>query len=292
MAKKKEKKKDLLFFKKFMINIVYQEMDHEKNFEAYDHEDYQEPLDHETRSINIDTEELAYVQDYEWRGTKHEKILPLNFGKGIDPDVASSSDFVGDITQPATQDLIRHINVTGMYENRWKEDKPEIKTFFSESFTIEQAEILNIIFRSLEVKNLNLSKKLEEAEKTIKDFRQAEKDKSIYDRLEQIDKLVKENIFDQLDHLHLVSHSGNLKKRTVFDPLKIGWVDYPDGEKKFKERYESYSSQLSNWVANFYVAFEKIINHPEMIKGWHWRDDIIEDIGKATNPCREEKKDD
>ena len=288
MVKKKEEKKDLLFFKKFLINIVYQEMDHEKNFEAYDQEDYQEPLSRETRSINTDTEELAYVNDYEWRGTKYEKILPLNFGKGIDPDVASSSDFVGDITEPATQDLIRHINVTGMYENRWNEDKPEIKNFFSESFTVEQAEILNIIFRSLELKNLTLSKKLDEAEKTIKDFHQAEKDKSIYDRLEQIDKLVKENIFDQLDHLY---YSNYAEGKKTFDPLKIGWLDYPDGEKKFKERYESYRSQLSNWVANFHVAFKKIINHPQQKKDIYWREDDMKDIDKATNPIPDKKDD-
>jgi len=289
MAKKKEEKKDLLFFKKFLINIVYQEMDHEKNFEAYDHEDYQEPLSSETQSINTDTEELASVLgNYSWYDTKHEKILPLNFGKGIDPDVASSSDFVGDITKPAIQDLIRHINVTGIYENRWNEDEPEIKNFFSESFTINQAEILNIIFRSLEVKNFKLSKKLDEAEKTIKDFRQAEKDKSIYDRLEQIDKLVKENIFDQLDHLY---YSNYVEGKKTFDPLKIGWLDYPDGEKKFKERYESYKSQLSNWVANFHVAFQKIINHPQRKKDIYWREDDMKDIDKATNPLPDKKDD-
>lgn len=284
--KKKEEKKDLLFFKKFLINIVYQEQDHEKNYDAYDQEDWQEPLSRETRSINTDTEELAYVNDYEWRGTKHEKILPLNFGKGIDPDVASSSDFVGDITEPATQDLIRHINVTGMYEDRWNEDKPEIKNFFSESFTVEQAEILNIIFRSLELKNLTLSKKLDEAEKTIKDFHQAEKDKSIYDRLEQIDKLVKENIFDQLDHLY---YSGYAQGKKPFDPLKIGMINYPDGEKKFRERYESYSSQLSNWVVHFYNAFKEVLNHPNCKEDFYWREDTIEDIDKATNPFRKKK---
>ena len=289
MAKKKEEKKDLLFFKKFLINIVYQEMDHEKNFEAYDQEDYQEPLSRETQSINTDTEELASVLgNYSWYDTKHEKILPLNFGKGIDPDVASSSDFVGDITKPAIQDLIRHINVTGIYENRWNEDEPEIKNFFSESFTINQAEILNIIFRSLEVKNFTLSKKLDEAEKTIKDFRQAEKDKSIYDRLDQIDKLVKENIFDQLDHLY---YSNYVEGKKTFDPLKIGWLDYPDGEKKFKERYESYKSQLSNWVANFHVAFQKIINHPQRKKDIYWREDDMKDIDKATNPLPDKKDD-
>ena len=289
MAKKKEEKKDLLFFKKFLINIVYQEMDHEKNFEAYDHEDYQEPLSSETQSINTDTEELASVLgNYSWYDTKHEKILPLNFGKGIDPDAASSSDFVGDITKPAIQDLIRHINVTGIYENRWNEDEPEIKNFFSESFTINQAEILNIIFRSLEVKNFTLSKKLDEAEKTIKDFRQAEKDKSIYDRLDQIDKLVKENIFDQLDHLY---YSNYVEGKKTFDPLKIGWLDYPDGEKKFKERYESYKSQLSNWVANFHVAFQKIINHPQRKKDIYWREDDMKDIDKATNPLPDKKDD-
>jgi len=287
MAKKKrEEKKDLLFFKKFLINIVYQEQDHEKNYDAYDQEDWQEPLSRETRSINTDTEELAYVNDYEWRGTKYKKILPLNFGKGIDPDVASSSDFVGDITEPATQDLIRHINVTGMYEDRWNEDKPEIKNFFSESFTVEQAEILNIIFRSLELKNLTLSKKLDEAEKTIKDFHQAERDKSIYDRLEQIDKLVKENIFDQLDHLY---YSGYAQGKKPFDPLKIGMINYPDGEKKFRERYESYSSQLSNWVVHFYNAFKEILDHPNCKEDFYWREDTIEDIDKATNPFRKKK---
>ena len=284
--KKKEEKKDLLFFKKFLINIVYQELDNEKNFDAYDQEDYQEPLSRETQSINTDTEELASVPQYSWYDTKHQKILPLNFGKGIDPDVASSSDFVGDITEPATQDLIRHINVTGMYENRWNEDKPEIKNFFSESFTVEQAEILNIIFRSLEVKNLTLSKKLDEAEKTIKDFRQAEKDKSIYDRLEQIDKLVKENIFDQLDHLY---YSGYAQGKKPFDPLKIGMINYPDGEKKFRERYESYSSQLSNWVVHFYNAFKEILDHPNCKEDFYWREDTIEDIDKATNPFRKKK---
>lgn len=290
MAKKKEKKKDLLFFKKFLINIVYQELDNEKNFDAYDQEDWRDPLDHETRSINTDTEELASVPEYSWYDTKYQKILPLNFGEGVDPDKWNVDDFIGDVNEPAKQDLIRHINVTGTDEDRWNDNKIEVKNFFSDSFTLSQAKILNIIFRSLEVKNLKLSKKLDEAEKTIKDFRQAEKDKSIYDRLDQIDKLVKENIFDHLNHLHLVSYSG--KKRMVFDPLKIGWVDYPDGEKKFKERYESYSSQLSNWVANFHVAFQKIIDHPQRKKDIYWRDEISEDIDKATNPCREEKKDD
>jgi hypothetical protein len=287
--KKKEEKKDLLFFKKFLINIVYQEMDHEKNFEAYDQEEWREPLSRETRSINTDTEELASViGNYSWYDTKHEKILPLNFGKGIDPDVASSSDFVGDITKPAIQDLIRHINVTGIYENRWNEDEPQIKNFFSESFTINQAEILNIIFRSLEVKNFKLSKKLDEAEKTIKDFRQAEKDKSIYDRLEQIDKLVKENIFDQLDHLYYTNYAQGKKP---FDPLKIGMIEHPEGEEKFKERYESYSSQLSNWVVHFYNAFKEIINYPDRKKDFYWREDTIEDIDKATNPFRKKKDD-
>ena len=175
-----------------------------------------------------------------------------------------------------------------MYENKWDENKLEIKNFFSESFTINQAEILNIIFRSLEVKNFKLSKKLDEAEKTIKDFRQAEKDKSIYDRLDQIDKLVKENIFDQLDHLY---YSNYAEGKKTFDPLKIGWLDYPDGEKKFKERYESYKSQLSNWVANFHVAFQKIINHPQRKKDIYWREDDMKDIDKATNPLPDKKDD-
>tara|TARA_X000001388_G_scaffold29965_3_gene21303 strand:+ start:3010 stop:3882 length:873 start_codon:yes stop_codon:yes gene_type:complete len=290
MVKKKEEKKDLLFFKKFLINFVYQELDHEKNFEAYDQEEWREPLDHETRSINTDTEKLASVLgDYSWYdNTNHEKILPLNFGKGIDPDEWDVNDFVGDINEPSKQDLIRHINVTGMYENKWDENKLEIKNFFSESFTINQAEILNIIFRSLEVKNFKLSKKLDEAEKTIKDFRQAEKDKSIYDRLDQIDKLVKENIFDQLDHLY---YSNYAEGKKTFDPLKIGWLDYPDGEKKFKERYESYKSQLSNWVANFHVAFQKIINHPQRKKDIYWREDDMKDIDKATNPLPDKKDD-
>jgi len=269
MVKKKEEKKDLLFFKKFLINIVYQELDHEKNYDAYDQESYQEPLDRETRSINTDTEEIAHVNDYEWRGTKYEKILPLNFGKGIDPDQWN-------------------INVTGMYEDQWNDNKLEIKNFFSESFTINQAEILNIILRSLEVKNLNLSKKLDEAEKTIKDFRQAEKDKSIYDRLDQIDKLVEENIFDKLDHLYYSTHVVGKK---TFDPLKIGWMDYPEGQKKFKERYESYKSQLSNWVANFHVAFQKIINHPQRKKDIYWCEDDMKDIDKATNPLPDKKDD-
>jgi hypothetical protein len=288
MVKKKEEKKDLLFFKKFLINIVYQELDHEKNYDAYDQESYQEPLDRETRSINTDTEEIAHVNDYEWRGTKYEKILPLNFGKGIDPDEWNTDDFVGDINEPSKQDLIRHINVTGTYEDQWNDNKLEIKNFYSESFTINQAEILNIIFRSLEVKNLKLSKKLDEAEKTIKDFRQAEKDKSIYDRLDQIDKLVKENIFDQLDHLY---YSNYVEGKKTFDPLKIGWLDYPNGEKKFKERYESYKSQLSNWVANFHVAFQKIINHPRRKKDIYWREDDMKDIDKATNPLPDKKDD-
>jgi hypothetical protein len=288
MAKKKEEKKDLLFFKKFLINIVYQELDHEKNYDAYDQESYQEPLDRETRSINTDTEEIAHVNDYEWRGTKYEKILPLNFGKGIDPDEWDVNNFVGDINEPSKQDLIRHINVTGMYEDKWNDNKLEIKNFYSESFTINQAEILNIIFRSLEVKNLKLSKKLDEAEKTIKDFRQAEKDKSIYDRLDQIDKLVKENIFDQLDHLY---YSNYVEGKKTFDPLKIGWLDYPNGEKKFKERYESYKFQLSNWVANFHVAFQKIINHPRRKKDIYWREDDMKDIDKATNPLPDKKDD-
>jgi len=290
MAKKKEEKKDLLFFKKFLINIVYQELDHEKNFEAYDQEDWREPLDRETRSINTDTKKLAsVVGEYPWSiNTNHEKILPLNFGKGIDPDEWNTDDFVGDINEPSKQDLIRHINVTGTYEDQWNDNKIEIKNFYSESFTINQAEILNIIFRSLEVKNLKLSKKLDEAEKTIKDFRQAEKDKSIYDRLDQIDKLVKENIFDQLDHLY---YSNYAEGKKTFDPLKIGWLDYPDGEKKFKERYESYKSQLSNWVANFHVAFQKIINHPQRKKDIYWREDDMKDIDKATNPLPDKKDD-
>jgi len=288
MVKKKEEKKDLLFFKKFLINIVYQELDHEKNYDAYDQESYQEPLDRETRSINTDTEEIAHVNDYEWRGTKYEKILPLNFGKGIDPDQWNINDFYGDINEPSKQDLIRHINVTGMYEDQWNDNKLEIKNFFSESFTINQAEILNIILRSLEVKNLNLSKKLDEAEKTIKDFRQAEKDKSIYDRLDQIDKLVEENIFDKLDHLYYSTHVVGKK---TFDPLKIGWMDYPEGQKKFKERYESYKSQLSNWVANFHVSFQKIINHPQRKKDIYWREDDMKDIDKATNPLPDKKDD-
>ena len=288
MAKKKEEKKDLLFFKKFLINIVYQELDHEKNYDAYDQESYQEPLDRETRSINTDTEEIAHVNDYEWRGTKYEKILPLNFGKGIDPDECNMDDFYGDINEPSKQDLIRHINVTGMYEDKWNDNKLEIKNFFSESFTMNQAEILNIILRSLEVRNLKLSKKLDEAEKTIKDFHQAEKDKSIYDRLDQIDKLVKENIFDQLDHLYYSSYAQGKKP---FDPLKIGWIDYPDGENKFKERYESYSSQLSNWVVHFYNAFKEILDHPNCKEDFYWREDTIEDIDKATNPFKKKKDD-
>ena len=290
MVKKKEEKKDLLFFKKFLINIVYQELDHEKNYDAYDQESYQEPLDRETRSINTDTEKLASVLgEYPWSiNTNHEKILPLNFGKGIDPDQWNINDFYGDINEPSKQDLIRHINVTGMYEDQWNDNKLEIKNFFSESFTINQAEILNIILRSLEVKNFKLSKKLDEAEKTIKDFRQAEKDKSIYDRLDQIDKLVKENIFDQLDHLYYSTHVAGKK---TFDPLKIGWIDYPDGEKKFKERYESYKSQLSNWVANFHVAFQKIINHPRRKKDNYLREDDMKDIDKATNPIPDKKDD-
>ena len=290
MVKKKEEKKDLLFFKKFLINIVYQELDHEKNYDAYDQESYQEPLDRETRSINTDTEKLASVLgEYPWSiNTNHEKILPLNFGKGIDPDQWNINDFYGDINEPSKQDLIRHINVTGMYEDQWNDNKLEIKNFFSESFTMNQAEILNIILRSLEVKNFKLSKKLDEAEKTIKDFRQAEKDKSIYDRLDQIDKLVKENIFDQLDHLYYSTHVAGKK---TFDPLKIGWIDYPDGEKKFKERYESYKSQLSNWVANFHVAFQKIINHPRRKKDNYLREDDMKDIDKATNPLPDKKDD-
>jgi len=290
MVKKKEEKKDLLFFKKFLINIVYQELDHEKNFEAYDQEEWREPLDRETRSINTDTEKLASVLgEYPWSiNTNHEKILPLNFGKGIDPDEWNTDDFVGDINEPSKQDLIRHINVTGTYEDQWNDNKLEIKNFFSESFTINQAEILNIIFRSLEVKNFKLSKKLDEAEKTIKDFRQAEKDKSIYDRLDQIDKLVEENIFDKLDHLYYSTHVAGKK---TFDPLKIGWIDYPDGEKKFKERYESYKSQLSNWVANFHVSFQKIINHPRRKKDNYLREDDMKDIDKATNPMPDKKND-
>tara|TARA_R100001443_G_scaffold31745_1_gene45907 strand:- start:1110 stop:1982 length:873 start_codon:yes stop_codon:yes gene_type:complete len=290
MAKKKEEKKDLLFFKKFLINIVYQELDHEKNFEAYDQEDWREPLDRETRSINTDTKKLAsVVGEYPWSiNTNHEKILPLNFGKGIDPDEWNTDDFVGDINEPSKQDLIRHINVTGTYEDKWNDNKIEIKNFYSESFTINQAEILNIIFRSLEVKNLKLSKKLDEAEKTIKDFRQAEKDKSIYDRLDQIDKLVKENIFDQLDHLYYSSYAQGKKP---FDPLKIGMIEFPDGEKKFKERYESYSSQLSNWVVHFYNAFKEILDHPNCKEDFYWREDTIEDIDKATNPFKKKKDD-
>lgn len=287
MTKKKEDKKDLLFFKKFLINIVYQELDNEKNFDAYDQEDWRDPLDYETRSINTDTEELASVPEYSWYSTKHQKILPLNFGEGVDPDKWNVDDFVGDVNEPAKQDLIRHINVTGTYEDRWNDNKLEVKNFFSDSFTLSQAKILNIIFRSLEVKNLKLAKKLDEAEKTIKDFRQAEKDKSIHDRLEQIDKLVKENIFDQLDHLY---YSGFAQGKKPFDPLKIGMIKYPDGEKKFKDRYESYSSQLSNWVIHFYNAFKEVTDHPDTKKDLYWQESTIEDIDKATNPFRKKKE--
>ena len=287
MTKKKEDKKDLLFFKKFLINIVYQELDNEKNFDAYDQEDWRDPLDYETRSINTDTEELASVPEYSWYSTKHQKILPLNFGEGVDPDKWNVDDFVGDVNEPAKQDLIRHINVTGTYEDRWNDNKLEVKNFFSDSFTLSQAKILNIIFRSLEVKNLKLSKKLDEAEKTIKDFRQAEKDKSIHDRLEQIDKLVKENIFDQLDHLY---YSGFAQGKKPFDPLKIGMIKYPDGEKKFKDRYESYSSQLSNWVIHFYNAFKEVTDHPDTKKDLYWQESTIKDIDKATNPFRKKKE--
>ena len=287
MTKKKEDKKDLLFFKKFLINIVYQELDNEKNFDAYDQEDWRDPLDYETRSINTDTEELASVPEYSWYNTKHQKILPLNFGEGVDPDKWNVDDFVGDVNEPAKQDLIRHINVTGTYEDRWNDNKLEVKNFFSDSFTLSQAKILNIIFRSLEVKNLKLSKKLDEAEKTIKDFRQAEKDKSIHDRLEQIDKLVKENIFDQLDHLY---YSGFAQGKKPFDPLKIGMIKYPDGEKKFKDRYESYSSQFSNWVIHFYNAFKEVTDHPDTKKDLYWQESTIEGIDKATNPFRKKKE--
>ena len=227
------------------------------------------------------------MPEYSWYNTKHQKILPLNFGEGVDPDKWNVDDFVGDVNEPAKQDLIRHINVTGTYEDRWNDNKLEVKNFFSDSFTLSQAKILNIIFRSLEVKNLKLSKKLDEAEKTIKDFRQAEKDKSIHDRLEQIDKLVKENIFNQLDHLY---YSGFAQGKKPFDPLKIGMIKYPDGEKKFKDRYESYSSQLSNWVIHFYNAFKEVTDHPDTKKDLYWQESTIEGIDKATNPFRKKKE--
>ncbi len=98
----------------------------------------------------------------------------------------------------------------------------------------------------------------------------------------------KENIFDQLDHLYYTNYAQGKKP---FDPLKIGMIEHPEGEEKFKERYESYSSQLSNWVVHFYNAFKEIINHPDRKKDFYWREDTIEDIDKATNPFRKKKDD-
>lgn len=97
---------------------------------------------------------------------------------------------------------------------------------------------------------------------------------------------MKENIFDQLDHLY---YSGYAQGKKPFDPLKIGMINYPDGEKKFRERYESYSSQLSNWVVHFYNAFKEVLNHPNCKEDFYWREDTIEDIDKATNPFRKKK---
>ena len=66
-------------------------------------------------------------------------------------------------------------------------------------------------------------------------------------------------------------------------------IKYPDGEKKFKDRYESYSSQLSNWVIHFYNAFKEVTDHPDTKKDLYWQESTIENIDKATNPFRKKK---
>ena len=58
----------------------------------------------------------------------------MNFGEGVDPDKWNVDDFIGDVNEPAKQDLIRHINVTGTDEDRWNDNKIEVKNFFSDSF--------------------------------------------------------------------------------------------------------------------------------------------------------------
>ena len=232
-----------IFFKKFLVDIIYQENKPKMNYDAIDHEDYVDPLSRDTNSINTDTEKLSGGENY-FNDSAHTKILPLNFGEAIDGDAVDPDEFYGNVDEPASEDLIRHINITGteteLYEPALKH--PEIKNFFSESFTVGQAKVLNIILRSLELKNFKLANQLDEARKTIKDFRESEKNKTIEDRLDQAEDLVKKFIHNKLDDCWFRIRAKKVRKShtlgytdQVHDPLKVAWTNNPEGEKKFKQ---------------------------------------------------------
>ena len=263
-----------IFFKKFLVDIIYQENKPKMNYDAIDHEDYVDPLSTDTNSINTDTEKLSKCENY-FNDSAHTKILPLNFGEGIDGDAVDPDCFYGNVDEPASEDLIRHINITGTRTEIGEPvlKHPEIKNFFSESFTVRQAKVLNIILRSLELKNFKLSTQLDEARKTIKDFRESEKNKTIEDRLDQAEDLVKKFIHNKLDDCWFRIRAKKRRKShtlgytdQVYDPLKVHWGTNPEGEKKFKDKYFKIRKQLNDYISNFHLALKSVSVHPRREK--------------------------
>jgi hypothetical protein len=263
-----------IFFKKFLVDIIYQENKPKMNYDAIDHEDYVDPLSTDTNSINTDTEKLSRGENY-FNDSAHTKILPLNFGEAIDGDAVDPDCFYGNVDEPASEDLIRHINITGT-ETEIGEPvlkHPEIKNYFSESFTVRQAKVLNIILRSLELKNFKLANQLDEARKTIKDFRESEKNKTIEDRLDQAEDLVKKFIHNKLDDCWFRIRAKKRRKShvlgytdQVYDPLKVHWGTSPEGEKKFKDKYFKIRKQLNDYILKFNLALKSVSVHPRREK--------------------------
>ena len=289
-----------IFFKKFLVDIIYQENKPKMNYDAIDHEDYVDPLSTDTNSINTDTEKLSKCENY-FNDSAHTKILPLNFGDGIDGDAVDPDYFYGNVDEPASEDLIRHINITGT-ETEIGEPAlkhPEIKNFFSESFTVRQAKVLNIILRSLELKNFKLANQLDEARKTIKDFRESEKNKTIEDRLDQAEDLVKKFIHDKLDDCWFRIRAKKRRKSHVLgytdqvhDPLKVHWGTNPEGEKKFKDKYFKIRKQLNDYILNFHLAFKSVLVHPRRDKDqdrYSLDRDTKDEILKKTSFKKDEK---
>ena len=263
-----------IFFKKFLVDIIYQENKPKMNYDAIDPQDYVDPLSTDTNSINTDTEKLSGGENY-FNDSAHTKILPLNFGEAIDGGAVDPDEFYGNVDEPASEDLIRHINITGT-ETEIGEPvlkNPEIKNFFSESFTVRQAKVLNIILRSLELKNFKLANQLDEARKTIKDFRESEKNKTIEDRLDQAEDLVKKFIHNKLDDCWFRIRAKKRRKShtlgytdQVYDPLKVHWGTNPEGEKKFKDKYFKIRKQLNDYISNFHLALKSVSAHPRREK--------------------------
>ena len=254
----------------YLMQMIWQNYSPEINY-GLDYDDYgnSNPLSSDVKISTKNLDDMASSGIKRWTSYTNGKLDLLDTSMfhrnlGTKTEYPKESEEYEESTgwmknYPDSQDVLRSISLFGTEDI--KEEVPnkyggtdetdkvissESKEITSVEFNERQGFALNYLFRAMESKVKNMQNEINRLSVMVNGYNKSEKSKTIHDRLDQAEALMKEHIFGEL----WSNCSYYVGKKRV-EPL-------PDN---YKDKYYKIRKSLDGYISKFLSAYKKYRKH-------------------------------